>query len=745
VRNEAIRCVVVSLMIALTSGVSVWAGTGGTKQAITAQANRVAEVTLTTATSYANPFIDVMVDALVTTPDGRQLKVPAYWAGGKQWRFRYASGSLGEHRYRTECSDTTNPGLHGVEGKLEVVAYRGVNPLYRHGPVRVGKDGRHFEHSDGTPFFWLGDTWWKNLCKRMTWEGFQELTADRQGKGFSVVHIVCGVYPDEPVFEPSWENEGGKPYETRDFTVVNPTYFEYADRRIEHLVEAGIAPAIVGSWKGSQGYCNGMAMAGVAGMKRHWRNLVARYGAYPTIWIIGGESAGPKWTEVARYVQEIDPYGRAATLHPHSYNPARRSVTDKTVINFDMLTTWHGGWAVAKDLLPKVKASYNLQPAMPVVIGEQSYEGHMQTGFADVQRYVFWSSMVSGFASGLTYGAAGVWHASVEGDPGLTHVYDLTTWKKGMHFPGSTQLGLGKKLLEEYAWWRFEPHPEWVEEGCFASGICGEVRFIYQPRRNTYNWEGPKIKNLERDVPYSAFYFDPVSGRRFDRGTIVNPGPRPYPFEGHAEPRLFADRFEIADVSAWKDYGTPSHRQEGRLVGGKGMVSLVEKIEDADLIVSVDAKSDAEAGIILRFHNPDEYLVGFYSPSLKGILFHDRTKGKWGPPLGKIDVPEIGPNIHLTAAACGDQAALLLTDGTTTYQTPMVKVSNVKAGNVGLWFYQIGDRQDFDNFEVSPARLAPVQRGANEQAQTFIWSGEGNAPPVPSPQDWVLVLERKDP
>ena len=78
-----------------------------------------------------------------------------------------------------------------------VTAYLGDNPLYRHGPIRIAGDRRHFEHADGTPFFWLGDTWWKGLCKRLTWEGFQELTADRKAKGFSVVQIVCGVYPDE--------------------------------------------------------------------------------------------------------------------------------------------------------------------------------------------------------------------------------------------------------------------------------------------------------------------------------------------------------------------------------------------------------------------------------------------------------------------------------------------------------------------------------------------------------------------
>jgi hypothetical protein len=52
-----------------------------------------------------------------------------------------------------------------------------------------------------------------------------------------------------------------------------------------------------------------------------------------------------------------------------------------------------------------------------------------------------------------------------------------------------------------YPWWRFEPHPEWAP-GCFAAGIPGEVRFVYLPRRNIYNWEGPEVKGLEPDIAW---------------------------------------------------------------------------------------------------------------------------------------------------------------------------------------------------------------------------------------------------
>ena len=644
---------------------------GGIAASQMVEANRVAEISLVSERIYQNPFTEVDLDAIVTQPDGKQLRVPAFWVGGNRWCFRFSSPKPGQVAWRTECSDRTNPRLHAVEGKVEVVAYEGDDPLYRHGFIRVAKDRRHFEYADGTPFFWLGDTWWKGLCKRLTWEGFQELTADRRVKGFTVVQIVCGVYPDEGLFEPRWENEGGKPYLTKDFTVVNPAYFEYADRRIKHLVEAGIVPAIVGGW--GRGDCNGMQMAGVAGIKRHWRNLIAHFGAYPTVWIIGGESGGPEWTEVAKYVQKTDPYHHPATIHP--FNSARQSVTDESVINFDMLQTGHGDWDAARGAIPKLKAAYARTPAMPALIGECCYEGHMQTAFQDVQRYVFWGCLLSG-AAGHTYGAAGVWHMSVEGDPGITPIYDWTTWKEGMNYPGSGQLGLGKKLLEKYQWSRFEPHQDWVEADCFAAGIPGEVRFIYLPRRGVYNWSGPRVKKLERDVPYSAFYFNPTNGKRYDLGTFLYAGPPPKAFEGQTKPKLFEDRFQAADSSAWKDYGTPTQRKDGRLVGTKGMVAVVEKVNDTDMMASADANSDSEAGIILRFHDADNYLVALYSPSLKAIFLHDRKGGHYGEPLGKMPVPEIGPQIHLTAAACGSNAALILTDGKRSYCTPIVKVGN---------------------------------------------------------------------
>ena len=160
-----------------------------------------AEWSYTSSKRSPDPFNDIDLDVVVTLPSGKEEKVPAFWAGRSTWRVRYAAPETGKCRLRSNCTDQSNKDLNGLVSDLEVVPYTGANPLYRPGSIKVAKDQRHFEQSDGTPFFWLGDTWWMGLCARLSWpDNFQTLTADRNRKGFTIVQIVAGLYPDiEPM------------------------------------------------------------------------------------------------------------------------------------------------------------------------------------------------------------------------------------------------------------------------------------------------------------------------------------------------------------------------------------------------------------------------------------------------------------------------------------------------------------------------------------------------------------------
>ena len=353
-----------------------------------------------------------------------------------------------------------------------------------------------------------------------------------------MVQIVAGLYPDLPPFDPRGFNEAGYPWET-EYARINPAYFDQADRRIECLVEEGLVPCLVAAW----GYH--LPWLGVERMKKHWRYMIARWAVYPLVWCLAGEGAMPYylsehreedtllqkqgWTEIGRYVRAIDPYHHPVTIHPTSCG--RDTVEDDSVLDFDMLQTGHGDWKAAPNTVETVTREYARKPAMPVIVGEVSYEGHMQISWHGVQRFMFWASVLSG-AAGHTYGAGGIWQQNTREQPhgpsphGGT--YEDTPWDVAAQLPGSSHLGLGKALLLRYAWWNFAPHPEWVEPGWnasnymlpYAAGISGEVRMVYIPAR-TYQWTGPLIQQLEPDMCYHAFYFNPINAQEYDLGTAA--------------------------------------------------------------------------------------------------------------------------------------------------------------------------------------------------------------------------------
>lgn len=443
-------------------------------------ANQVIELTLTAKSDHADPFNEVDVDVNFITPTGHELRVPAFWAGGKTWRVRYASAELGEHRYQS-ISTVADEGLNGAAGVITVTEYKGDNPLFRHGPIRVAQDKRHFEHADGTPFFWLGDTWWMGLCHRLRFpEDFKKLADDRQKKGFNVVQLVAGLYPDAHQFDPRGANESGFPWE-QDYTRINPAYFEAADQRIQMLVDHGLSPCIVGAW----GYY--LEFMGVEKVQKHWRYLIARYGALPVTWCAAGEANLPwylvknfpyhdakavnGWTQVLRYIRDTDPFRRPLTIHPTGIGrlSARNATDDVALLDFDMLQTPHGERDAVPPTVNTVRESYADRPVMPVINGEAAYERLGDRIGTEWTRRMFWLCMMNG-AAGHTYGANGIWQVNRKGQPhgpsphhppGSTG-YGVIPWDEAMNLGGSTHVALGKKLFAEFDWQQFKPHPEWA-------------------------------------------------------------------------------------------------------------------------------------------------------------------------------------------------------------------------------------------------------------------------------------------
>jgi hypothetical protein len=474
-------------------------------------ANVPVEIQFSARTVYADPFNQVVLDAVFTDPAGVARRVPAFWAGGQVWKVRYASPLTGLHLFHTECSHPSDVGLHGIIGKLKITPYRGKNPLHAHGPVQVAENKRHFEHTDGTPFFWLGDTWWMGLCHRLSWpQGFKQLTADRVRKGFNVVQIIAGLYPDMHAFDPRGANEAGFPWE-EGYAHIRPEYFDAADKKIAHLISQGITPCIVGAW----GYFISWMTADQ--LKAHWRYLIARYGAWPVIWCTAGEANLPwylaknfpeddrtmvqGWTEIMRYVRANDPFHRPVTIHPTAINryTSRNATDDESLLDFDMLQCMHAQNEAVTVTVKAIRETYAATPRMPVLNGEPCYEMLGGTITAPWPRRAFWSCVLNG-AMGHTYGGNGIWQCN---QPGIPHGasphggnYGNTPWQEAMNYSGSKHCAIGKRLMTRFDWTKFEPHPEWA-------AYTGDV---WLPLEDA-NWIWSADENPPKEAPNARRYF----------------------------------------------------------------------------------------------------------------------------------------------------------------------------------------------------------------------------------------------
>ena len=285
-------------------------------------------------------------------------------------------------------------------------------------------------------------------------------------------------------------------------------------------------PCIVGMW----GYY--MNLMGIDEIRQHWRYLVARYGALPVVWCLAGEvqmsvysvmRAGGQahadalaeqadgWTEMSHYVRAIDPFHSLVTTHPAAIGTSsgaaaiaaaslgpRPAALDPSCTTTPSSTSTCSSAATTGSSSSSRRWTSCRRPSpsnrvMPLVNGEVNYEGIAGSCWQEQQRFQFWTCMLDGGA-GYSYGAAGLWvfwnrtTFSKGGDSEFMEDAGGGPWEDVMHLPGSAQVGIGKRILERFPWWRFEriDEPRAVAIGrasSFAAGIPGVVPIYFVPVR----------------------------------------------------------------------------------------------------------------------------------------------------------------------------------------------------------------------------------------------------------------------
>ncbi len=163
-----------------------------------------------------------------------------------------------------------------------------------------------------------------------------------------------------------------------------------------------------------------------------------------------------------------------------------------------------------------------------------------------------------------------------------------------------------------------------------------------------------------------------------------------------------------------------------RLSGGNA-IATVKDIVGKDLLLSVDAGNNAEAGLILRYKDHNNFLLAHYSPINGGVYFHEVVNGNWGGMLDRIQAETLQGTVHLEAKLQDKVATLTVTAGDKVFTTSHQCQSVPDEGRVGL-FQNVSPRQDFDNFRASDLNGKILFEDAFDDAAASAekWKTSGN-------------------
>jgi hypothetical protein len=498
------------------------------------------EVALAAQGTYANPYTELTAQATLTPPEGGQpLSVPLFWDSGATWKFRFAPDRLGVWQWQVSSPDA---GLDGQAGSLEVFA-DDPSGVRRRGSIRPMQNfPRHFERQDGSPFWFLGDTAWA-LYTDSAEEKHDRAAAlryidARSVQGFNVLHSML-------LSEAGWGNRGGQPFEDIATEKLNPGYWQEVDVRLAHANSKGIVCGLALAW-GDKRKIEPYAwrrFPDLAARLRYARYIAARYSAYDVYFIVSGEWHGEVRTRssdeetvrqefiaIGDALHAADPHGRMIAIHPMT---AQGSVREFVGTKWMAFGDYQQNY---RDL--HARALESRKANRPVVNSEYGYFLRDQSGDGvpdkdnstsiEAMRHATWDIVMAG---GYVVTGFGTTYFGGNRDPGP---FDLLTAKND---PWEAQIGHVRRVFLPLAWWKLEPHDEWLscstlrgKEGQqFGRVVPPKTTYwcLAEPGRQYIVYARGLAEPLTLAVdtaagPLTAVRFDPRSGERRILGTVAS-------------------------------------------------------------------------------------------------------------------------------------------------------------------------------------------------------------------------------
>jgi hypothetical protein len=335
--------------------------------------------------------------------------------------------------------------------------------LWQHGPLKISPNQHYLQFTDGTPFFWLGDTGWE-LFHRLNLTEANEYLSNRSLRGFNVIQAVI-LAEFDGLRKPN--RNGDIPFYDLNPEKPNENYFLYVDSVIHLAKEKNLFMGLLPTWgdKVTQLWGEGPVVFNQSNAFNYGLFLGNRYKNEPNIiWILGGDRPAkndsadwrPIWTAMAKGIQQGTNNNAIFSYHPWGGDySTTQFMPDEKWLDINMFQSGHGGghdvptWEL-------VDRDRKILPIKPTLDGEPNYEDHPVNPWPtwnpangyyddyDVRKQCY-RSVFAG-ACGVTYGHHSVWQFYSEREPVIN--FAKMYWQQAITRPGATQVGYLKKLME---------------------------------------------------------------------------------------------------------------------------------------------------------------------------------------------------------------------------------------------------------------------------------------------------------
>lgn len=485
---------------------------------------QVIEFSFTAESEVAGPFDfeRARFCATFVGSEKTRLEVPGFWDGGRTWKIRFTPPQPGAWSYVTSFSNGADRGLHQRRGGFRAETADTTNTIRRHGGfLKVSEDRRHLTFTDGTPFFWLGDTWWAAPSAAMPFENFRRAVDVRVGQGYTVFQA----HGHRPLFPDKKGGGMGALEATSKPDAETVRYWREVDRYFAYANEKGLVGAV------GFAAANQLDRYSLTELKRLWHYYIARYGAYPLTFLITQEynmypdqraAKIPELIALGQFIKDMDPWKRAITAHAWVHSRDLGQAWNEPWLDFIMLQAGHRRTMSGKfyrDLWPRMTAK-------PFLEAEANYEGFasdvLKVDAARVRQTAYVAMQCGSL--GFTYGAQGLYAGVLDrANPGPTAKWGpVMTWVEGLNLPGGAQLQHLRACYESVEWWKLQPIPNAVEPpaNIFVKSHAAEAALLYFSR-------GGKIAPHTRftGVPatarFEAEWFNLRTGERTKLNTVL--------------------------------------------------------------------------------------------------------------------------------------------------------------------------------------------------------------------------------